>query len=160
MVIDLRKTVIRKKLRSFYYAIIFTTSISLVLFVNIYSRRIFGIDKYLISIILASAYLLTIVYSFIREYNYIYYSDEKEKIILRFFSMNIFISKKSSIEIIRSEMAGYSLKKSFIGLKEKLFLYQQTKRGVAKYPGVSITALSKEEKEKLIKSLDRLGRRF
>ncbi len=160
MIIDLHKTVIRKKLQGFYAAILFTLAIILILLTNIYENDIAGIDRYEFSIILASVYILMNIFNFLRDYNYIFYSDEKEKLILRYFSMNIFISKKSSIEIARSEFSGYSTRKSLLGLREQLFLYQKTKKGLARYPGVSITGLSGEEKQKLFGSLERLGRKL
>jgi hypothetical protein len=43
-----------------------------------------------------------------RSYNYIYFNDDSDKIVLRYFSPNIFTSKKNSIEMPKGYL-GYEL---------------------------------------------------
>jgi hypothetical protein len=153
MTIDIRKTVYKKKLRSFYSTLFFLVIIGALLVTNIYYGKIAGIDKYGLSMILAGIYILSILYSSIRNYQYIFYSDEGDKIILRYFSFSFFASKKSSIEIRKTDLAGYETSRQIFGLRENLVLYQNTKKGTAKYPPVSITALSGSEKKEMLHSL-------
>jgi hypothetical protein len=155
MTIDLRRTVIKKKLRSFYTAIIMILLIVVLLFTNIYKEEIFKLDKYILLILIVAAYILIIIFNVIRDFNYIYYSDEGDKIVLRFFSLSIFAQKKSSIEIPKATFKGYKLEKSLLGLKEKITLLQQLKNNIAKYPAVSITSLTSKQKNNLIGSLNR-----
>ncbi len=153
MILDIRKTVLRKKIRSFYTTLFFLTVIALLLATNVYNDTIAGIDKYGFSIILACIYILTVLFSAIRNYHYIYYSDEGDKLVLRFFSFSFFTQKKSSIEIDKTDLESYQVNKRFFGLRENIVLYQKTRGGIAKYPPVSITALSQSEKQELFNSL-------
>jgi hypothetical protein len=153
MTIDIRKTVYKKKLRSFYSTLFFLLVIGALLVTNIYYGEIAGIDKYEFAIILASIYILSILYSTLRNYHYIFYSDEGNRIILRYFSFSFFTRKKNSIEINKTDLAGYEISRQFFGFREDIILYQRTKKGNAKYPPVSITALTKGEKDKILHSL-------
>ncbi len=153
MIIDIRKTVLKKKVRSFYTTLFFLTVIAVLLVTNIYSDEIAGIDKYEFSIILACIYILSALFGAVRNYHYIYYTDESDKIILRFFSFSFFTQKKSSIELDKKDLQGFQISRQIFGLRENLILYQKTKGGTAKYPPVSITALSKSEKDELLNSL-------
>ncbi len=159
MTIDLKRTVIKKKLRSFYTAIIVILLIVVFLFTNIYSDEIFKIDKYILLIFVVAVYILIIIFNVIRDYNYIYYSDEGDRIVFRYFSLSIFTQKKSSIEIPKYTFNGYKLEKSFAGLKEKLVLLQQLKNNVARYPAVSITSLTSKQKASLVNSLNKYSKR-
>ncbi len=160
MRIDLRNTVIKRKLRSFYLAIFFVLAIIFILLADVREDKIAGVDKYGLSIIMAAIYLLLIFYNAIRNFNYIFYSDEGDKIIFRFFSLSIFTNQKSSIEMFKKDFAGFKIKKSYSGLKENLILYQKANKGVAKYPPVSITALTGKEKSSILNSLSKLGKKF
>jgi hypothetical protein len=96
------------------------------------------------------------LFNTLRQFHYVYFSDAGERIVLRYFSMGAFIYKKHSIEIGKSEFIGYEMQKQLFGLREKLILKARTGKGLAKYPPVSITALTRKEKENLIQALDRL----
>lgn len=159
MTIDLKRTVIKKKLRSFLTAIIVILLIVVLLFTNIYKEEIFKIDKYILLSLIVTVYILMIIFNVIRDYNYIYYSDEGDKIVFRFFSLSIFTQKKSSIEIPKATFKGYRLEKSLSGLKEKIVLLQHLKGNIAKYPAVSITSLTSKQKNILINSLNRHSER-
>jgi hypothetical protein len=159
MTIDIRRTVIKKKLRSFFITILVILIIVLILFTDVYKEELLNIDKVLLTLITAGLYILTILFNVIRDFNYIYYNDEGEKIVLRYFSLSVFTQKKSSIEIPKRSFAGYRLEKSLIGLKKKIVLLQKQENRLARYPGVSITALNSEQKKNIIGSLDRFSKK-
>lgn len=159
MIIDIRRTVIKKKLRSFFTTIAVILIIVLFLFTNFYKEEMFNIDKTLLIIIISALYILTIIFNVIRDFNYIYFNDDGEKIVFRYFSLSIFTQKKSSIEIPKGSFAGYKIEKSLIGLIEKIVLLQQLERKIARYPAVSITALNSQQKKNLINSLNKYSRK-
>ena len=159
MLIDIRRTVIKKKLRSFFTTIAVILIIVILLFTNVYKEEMFNIDKILLTVIIAAFYILTIIFNVIRDFNYIYFSDDGEKIVFRYFSLSIFTQKKSSIEIPKGSFAGYKIEKSLIGLIEKIVLLQQLERKIARYPAVSITALNSQQKKNLINSLNKYSRK-
>jgi len=159
MTIDIRRTVIKKKLRSFFTTIVVILVIVLILFTDVYDENIFKIDKVLITFIIVAIYFLTIIFNVIRDFNYIFYNDDGDKLLLRYFSLSIFTQKKNSIEIPKRSFAGYKLEKSFIGLKEKIVLLQQLENKIARYPSVSVTALNSQQKKSIINSLNRFSKK-
>ena len=63
--------------------------------------------------------------------------------------------KKNSVEIDKKSFSGYKIETRFFGLIQSITLFQKFKEGVAKYPPVYISALSREEKAKVVRSLNR-----
>jgi hypothetical protein len=81
------------------------------------------------------------------------YSDDSEKIIFRYFTSGFVSGKKNSVEIDKRSFSGYSVRSGFFGLVQSIILYQKFNEGEAKYPPIYISALSREEKAKVIRSL-------
>jgi hypothetical protein len=156
MIIDLDKTIVRKTKGKFIALIILVAVICVLLFVPFRNNLINGVDNNLLAIFFAAAYIIFAIYETFRNYHYIYFNDESDKIVLRYFSPAMFTSKKNSIEIMKKEFAGYELKSFFMRYRETLILFKKTNKGLAKYPPVSITALSNEERFSLLFSLNTL----
>jgi hypothetical protein len=152
MIIDIKRTIIRKNLSNFITLIILAMAMIGLLFIPV--RNIFsGIENGLLAVFTAIAYVIYSVYQTFRNYNYIYFNDESDKIVFRYFSPNIFTSKKSSIEIPKKEFAGFLLDSFFMRYREKISLLRHTGKGLAKYPPVSITALDAHERDMLLHAL-------
>ena len=109
-----------------------------------------------IPLIITSILVLIYILIYIRSYQFIYYSDEDDYIIFRYFKIIPTTLIHNSIEIKKSSLVKYELVKSFFNFREEIVLSQKTKRGIAKFPPVSIAILNKKQKEYLIKSLDRI----
>jgi uncharacterized membrane protein YbhN (UPF0104 family) len=154
MIIDIEKTIILKTKGKFIALIILVIVICGLLFIPFRRDLISGVDNYLLAIFVAAAYIIYAFYETFRNYNYIYFSDESDKIVLRYFSPAMFTSKKNSIEIPRKEFAGYKLTSFFMRYRENIILFRKSKKGIAKYPPVSITALSNEERYRLLFALN------
>ena len=92
------------------------------------------------------------------ELNYIYFSDDEDMIIFRYFSMSVFNKKKNSIEIPKDKFGGYKIVESLGGFKKQIILYQQLKKEKAKYRPVSITSLKGDELKILTTSLDKYSK--
>lgn len=155
MILDISRTIIRKNLVNLISTIVFIIIIIVLLFVPMYNI-INGVNNSLLAIFVATAYLIYAVYNTFRNYNYIYFNNESNTLILRYFSPNIFTSQKNSIEMPKNEFAGYKLQSFFLRYREKIILYRNTKKGMASYPPVSITALSNAERHALLRALDEL----
>ncbi len=159
MIIDIKKTILRKNLGKFIALIILALVICVLLFVP-FSHDLFrGLSNSMLAIFIAIAYMIYAFYESFRNYNYIYYSDESDKIILRYFSPGIFTSKKNSIEIPKKDFAGYQLNDFFMHYRETLTLLRHSGKNIARYPPVSITALSPDERDSLLYSLNKLKTR-
>jgi hypothetical protein len=155
MIIDLKRTVIKIQLRRFITLFVFMIFIILVIFLLDVKQSYFGLSKYQWAIVISGLYVAFVIYQAILELNYIYFNDQGDRIILRYFSMSFYNSKKQSIEIPIESFSGYEIRTSFAGLKQKLVLYERIKNTDAKYPAVSLSALSKNQKENLFAALER-----
>jgi len=156
MVIDIQRTILRKNLRAFIMAIVFVLVILLLLLTYIYEDQLFGLTNYHLAIIIAGSYVVYMLFNTLRRYYYVYFSDDNDKIIMRYFPTTMFTHKKNSIEIAKRDFAGYEKEKWLFGFRERITLMVHTPRGTAKYPSVSLSALTRKEKEILYKVLDML----
>lgn len=156
MIIDIERTIILKTKGKFFALIILAVVICALLFLPFGNDLINGISNSLLAIFVAAAYIIYAFYETFRNYNYIYFNDESDKIVLRYFSTAIFTKTKNSIEIPKKEFAGYNLRSFFLRYRESIVLFRKTAKGVAKYPPVSITALSGEQRNSLLTTLNKL----
>lgn len=156
MIIDIKRTILRKSLSKFIVLIVLAILLCILLFIPFQNDFIKNVDNSLLAIFIASAYVIYVVYESFRNYNYLYFSDESDKLVLRFFAPNFFTSKKNSIEIPKREFSGYSIQSFFMGYREKIILTRRTSKGIASYPPVSITALNINDKHDLLVTLEKL----
>jgi hypothetical protein len=129
--------------------------IVIVILVGSLRKDFLGLNKYIWALLIGCVYILVLISEAFLELNYIYFSDDTELIILRFFSMSIFSRKKNSIEIPKKVFRGYEIRKALFGLKKKIVLFQRLKDKDVRYPAVSLSGLNSKEFELLIKVLDR-----
>lgn len=94
-----------------------------------------------------------------REYNFIIYKDTDDKIIMRYYPLHPFHDKFKSIEISKASFSHFELEKKSLGLREDLYLFQSSTKGLAKYPGISLSALSKEQRSKILASLSKYSKK-
>ena len=156
MIIDIKRTILRKSLSKFIVLIVLAILLCVLLFIPFQNDFIKGVENNLLAVFIAVAYVVYVVYESFRNYNYLYFSDESDKLVIRFFAPNFFTSKKNSIEIPKREFSGYTIRSFFMGYREKIILMRRTAKGIASYPPVSITALNNNEKHDLLLSLEKL----
>lgn len=88
------------------------------------------------------------------DFQYIEYSDEDSKIIIRYYPIIKFGSKEySSIEFHQQQLNDVKFNSTFFGLITDLILVVNTKRGVAEYPSVSLTAMPGRKRKMMEDSL-------
>jgi len=109
--------------------------------------------KFVICGLLSVAYLLFYWFQYKMEYTYLYFSNEGKNLLFRFYVIQNFSSKPRSIEISRSNFVKYDIVTSFFNKKDSLVLFQKTPKGIAKYPPISLTLLSKKQKTELKRAL-------
>ncbi len=152
MIIDKQKKVISVQLRRMITMVLF----ALVIIIILLSRNLslLGLTKYDVVLIVTGIYFISIIFESLYEFNFIYFSDIKKTLTLRYFSLSYLNQKKHSIEMPLAEFSGFEVKVSFYGMKQKLILFRKIKDKEAKYPPVSISLLNKKEKEQLIAALN------
>ncbi len=156
MIIDIEKTIILKTKGKFVALVLLVVVICALLFIPFRINFIKGLDNTLLALFFAGAYVIYAFYESFRNYNYIYYNDDSDRLILRFFSTGVFTKTKNSIEIPKKEFNGYKLNSFLMGYRESIILFRKTSKGVAKYPAVSITALNGNQRNALLTSLNKL----
>lgn len=155
MVIDIKRTVIRTQLRRFITLIVVTLIMLMIVLLGNLQNDFLGINKYQWGLIVGLIYIISLMVEGALELNYIYFSDDEDLIIFRYFSMSVFSRKKNSIEIPKDKFGGYKIVSSMGGFKKQIILYQQLKKEKAKYRPVSITGMNKEQITLLTNALDK-----
>ena len=154
MIIDTKRTVIKVQLRRFITLVVFIALALGVMLIGSLRYEVLGLNKYHWALVVVLLYTLSLIVESWFELNYIYFSDDDDIIMLRYFSMSVFSRKKRSIEIPKKVFRGYEVKKVLFGMKKKIVLKQLIKDKVVKYPPVSISALKPNEYKVLMKTLD------
>jgi len=155
MIIENSKAIISMRIKLFAVTVLFIVYIILAYFAKVIRFPVLGLTDTWMTLILIALYFLYLVYPMALNYQYIYYSDEGEKLVFRYFVAGFIGGKKNSIEINKTDYAGYRSEKRMFGLMHSVILFQNVKGGIAKYPPVYISLLKKEERKKLLYSLYR-----
>jgi len=131
--------------------------LSIILISDFFDNPIFGRSREFYSITISALYVLINAYRFFLDLNFINYSDQEGKITLRYFSLRPFMQKHKSIEISKNSFIKYEIISKAAGLKKYLILYQRVQNKIAKYPPISITALTNDELNSILASLNRIS---
>ena len=155
MKLDNSKTIIRSRIRLFIVTVLFLAYMILSYVASLFKFTLFGWSHDIWTIVFATIWVFVAFYPVILNHQYINYSDDDDSIVFRYFVSGAFGGRKNSIEIEKRTFAGYKTEKQLMGLLLSITLYQKLKKGIAHYPPIYITALNKEERAKVFKSLNR-----
>lgn len=153
MTLDNSKTIISLRIKIFTATVLLITWFVLTYFAEIIRFPLLGISDTVWTIIMVSLWVLYAIYPMVLNYQYVSYSDEGDSIVFRYFMAGIVGGRKNSIEINKSNFAGYKTESKYFGLMRSVILFQQLREGVAKYPPVYISNLTGKEKAKVLNSL-------
>lgn len=153
MTFDNSKTIIGVRIRLFAATVLLLAFIILTYAARLIKFPLLGLSDTTWTLILVAIYLVIAFLPMILNYQYIYYSDDNEKIVFRYFTSGIVGGKKNSVEVYKSDFAGYKTETGFMGMTSKIILFQKVGQGIAKYPPVHITALNKDERSRMYASL-------
>jgi hypothetical protein len=154
MTFDNSRRIVSARLVLFLATFPFLAFIALAYVAHIISFPLLGMgDTFWLSVF-AAAYFLIALYPSLLRYNYIYFSDDGNSIILRYYSAGIMKGTKKSVEIPKQSFAGYSTERKFPGIIPYIILNQKRQGSVAKYPPISISALNRRERRRLVQALD------
>ena len=155
MTLDNSKALISLRIRLFVQTVLLIALIILIYFVKIIDFPLLGLNETAWTLIILSVYFILAFYPMVLNYQYIYFSDEDDKIIFRYFMAGIVGGRKNSVEISKESYAGYRVEKRFLGLDRSIILFQHLPKGLAQYPPVHISILSKKERARILHSLYR-----
>jgi hypothetical protein len=154
MTFDNSRTIISLRIKLFGATVVLLAYVALTYVARLIKFPLLGMSDSAWTLILVTLYLFIAFLPMFLNYQFISYSDEEEKIIIRYFTAGIVGGKKNSVEINKRTFSGYKIQSRFFGLIQSIILFQQFNEGVAKYPPVYISALNREERGKLLRSLN------
>ena len=109
----------------------------------------------IIAIYIGIGFAVFFILIMVINFNYVSFKSENGKVSVKYYPViALFGREYSSIDFQHDLLHSYKLKGSFPF--SDLTLTVKTKRGVADYPSVSLTALKKEEIEMIGEELDRI----
>jgi len=155
MQFDNQKTTIRSFLRKMVVTIVFAVAIIAVMMLDFFNKPFYGLERYTIVLILTGLYIAIMLISYFLERNFIYFNDDGEEIIIRYYPIRPIARKKRAIEIPKTNFVRFEIKKSFFGFKKSLLLYVRFKNKVARYPAISLSALTVKEMELIVHQLSK-----
>ncbi len=156
MTFDNSKTIIGLRIKLFTATIVLLAYIAMAYVIKMIKFPLLGMGETIWTVVLVGIWVILAISPMILNYQYISFSDEGEFIVFRYFNAGITGGKKNSVEINKSTFSGFKIESRFFGLIQSITLFQKFPQGVAKYPPVHISALSGEERSKIIKSLNYL----
>ena len=137
--------------RIFYLVSIVITAATLVLF--LFDLTIFGLAG-------VGVFSLWYLYFHVSDYQFIEYSDEDGKILLRYFKVVSFGAKAyHSIEFPHEIIQNAHFENSVFGKLTDITFLVRTKRGISEYPSVSLSAVPLTDRERIRESLHKVLQR-
>ncbi len=117
----------------------------------------FFFDFFALALISIGVFSLWFVYFLVADYQFIEFSDDDNKIRLRFYKAISFGSPKfNEIEFPQNMLKNAFFDNSIFGKMSDLTLVVKTKRGVAEYPSVSLSAVKKFDRQNIANSINQL----
>ncbi len=117
-----------------------------------YVSTYLGMSREWFIVILVALYIGYYLYHIVVKSSYISYNDEGPKIIIRSYRIRPLNPPKVSFEIYKNQLYKYSIDRTT--LTEDVIIYQKKENRISKYPPLSVTALTTDEKRKFFDSLD------
>src|SRR6056297_1017855 len=139
-------TISNRKQTVFLRRLFFLVSLAMALAVLAF----FLLDYVLYAFIMIGLFACWFLYFQVADYQFIEFSDAGNKVSLRFYkAVNFGKTNYQSIEFPQKILYNAHFEHSVFGKLSDLTLIVKTSRGIAEYPSVSLTALTKEERQKL-----------
>ncbi len=159
MQIDNQRNVYRVWLRKLIITIIFVLFIIALVFINLFDNPDSSITKYHVAIAISIVYIVISLIGTFRNPYYFHFHDTTDMLIIRYYPVGLFNHKKNSIEIPIQQFVKFEIEKFFLGTEEKLIVYQNYRKKIAKYPPISLSAVDRADRDRLKVVLTRYSKR-
>ena len=138
---------ISNKMRAvFFRKLFFMVSIIIAIIILLF----FLLDLIIYAIASGGVFLLWLLYFQVADYQYIEFSNKNNKVLLRYYKIIRFgRTDFNSIDFPQNLLYKVQFENSFFGKMTDLTLIIKTRRGVAEYPPVSLTALTLKERNEI-----------
>ena len=155
MKIDNQRNTYRIWLSRLVMTIVFTLIILLIVFLPWFDETEFWLSKYHVAIFISVIYILINWINYLKRPNFVSYSDQGEMLVVRYYPVSMFTSRKNSIEIPKTQFVKFELQPFLLKSQHYLILFQNFRGKVVPYPRISLSAMEKEDREKMLKSLEK-----
>ena len=155
MKLDNQRNTYRIWLSRLVMTTVFAMAILLLVFVSWFDNLESGITKYHIVILISVVYLAINWINYLKRPYFVSYNDQSEMLVVRYYPVSMFTSRKHSIEIPKQQFVKYELKPFLFKSQHYLILHQNFRGKVAAYPRISLSAMEKEDREKMLQSLEK-----
>ena len=153
MKIDNQKNTYRIWLSRLVMTVVFALIILILVFIPWFDNPESAIGKYHLIILVSIIYVAINWINYKKRPFFVSYSDQGEKIVVRYYAVSMFTNRKNSIEIPKKQFVKYELKPFFLKSQNYLVLYQNFRGKVVPYPNISLSAMEKEDRERMLASL-------
>ena len=110
-----------------------------------------------LALISIGVFSLWYLYFHVADYQFIEFRNENNKIVLRYYkAVSLGSPKFNEIEFPQQVLKNAFFDNSIFGKMSDITLVVKTKRGAAEYPSVSLSALHKNDRQKIAASLNEL----
>ena len=154
MTFDNSRTIISLRIKLFGATVVLLAYLSIAYIARLIKFPLLGMSDTVWTISLIGIWVILAFMPMVLNYQFLSYSDEGDYLVFRYFTAGIAGGRKNSVEINKTTFSGYKVETRFFGFIQSIILFQKVQGGVANYPPVYISALTREEKEKVIKSLN------
>jgi len=155
MKVDNQRNTYRIWLSRLVMTVVFTLIILLIVFLPWFDETEFWLTKYHVAIFISAIYILINWINYLKRPNFVAYSDQGEMLVIRYYPVSMFTSRKNSIEIPKTQFVKYQLQPFFLKSQHYLILFQNFRGKVVPYPRISLSAMEKEDREKMLDSLEK-----
>lgn len=155
MIIDNRKRETAIRARALLRAIASVIAVAFIQSLKVFEKDLFGLTKGQWSLVILFIYLVFSAYHFYMDYYYLCLQIKKNNLIVRYYSLRPFSTKKTFLlpltELIKADIQ----KKGNWG-KKYLILYRQSNGKSVAYPSIGLSAMSNQQMGALRQLLKRL----
>jgi len=160
MKIDNQRNTYRIWLSRLVMTIVFALVILALVFVTWFDNPESQITKYHIMILISVVYLAINWVNYLKHPYFVSYSDHGEMLVVRYYPVSMFTSRKHSIEIPKQQFVKFELKPFLFKSQHYLILHQNFRGKVASYPKISLSAMDNEDREMMLESLGKYVQRI
>ncbi|MBE9518487.1 MAG: hypothetical protein IMY68_07945 [Bacteroidetes bacterium] len=153
MKLDNQKNTYRIWLSRLVMTVVFSLIILAIVFLPWFDETEFWLSKYHVAIFISAIYIIVNWVNFLKRPYFISYDDQGDKLVVRYYPVSMFTSRKNSIEIPKQQFVKYELKPFFLKSQHWLILHQNFRGKVVAYPRISLSAMDKQDREKMLESL-------
>ncbi len=147
MTINNKKNIV--KLKRIFYLVSVIIAVSALLF--------FLFDMIYLALISLGVFSLWYLYFHVADYQFIEFSNENDRILLRYYKAVSFGRPKYNEIVFPSQyLRKAHFENSLFGEMSDITLVVKTKKGIAEYPSVSLSALGKSDRQQMALSLNHL----